>query len=222
MKGPHPKRALRERHRRADAGSRTQVLELLRRGPGTVRDFARSLGLTDNAVRFHLISLQQSGLARPAGMQPGKRRPHVLFELTERANRRFPNLYKNSLDQLLAELKERCSARTISTILRHAGDRLAKLATTPSRDWSAAARARQAAKLLVAAGGSITLERENGTFLLRGRTCPLGEVVAHHPEVCNLVENFLTRATGAVVGQRCEHGPKPQCRFQVHDRPANP
>ena len=218
MKASHAGRTPRQRIKRTDAGSRAQVLELLRRSQATVRELAGALGLTNNAVRFHLASLQRSGLARPAGMQQGKRRPHVLYELTERANKRFPNLYKNSLDELLAELKERCSGRVISTILRRTGGRLAKLAATPSRHWPAAKRARQAAKLLEAAGGSITVERNNGTFLLRGKTCPLSEVVAHHPEVCSMVENFLTRSTGALIEQRCDHGPKPQCRFQLQSR----
>ena len=196
-------------------GSRAELVQLLDRGVATVADLAKQLRLTRNAVRFHLASLQRAGLVRATGTRPGKRRAHATYELTEQADQRFPNAYKLSLQQLLTELKHRYSRRTVTAIVGGAGDRLANPALRKPHLTSLRSRAREAGRLIEAIGGSITLKSDHGTFLLRGEGCPLAAVVAHHPEVCNMVENFLARSTGASVKQQCHHGPNPQCQFQI-------
>src|SRR5918911_2480444 len=51
--------------------TRGQIVALLRRGTRTVEELAQALGLTDNAVRGHLATLERDGLARPAGVRRG-------------------------------------------------------------------------------------------------------------------------------------------------------
>jgi len=48
---------------RADP-TRDRLLALLREGAWTVDDLAEQLGVTDNAVRFHLDALERSGTVR--------------------------------------------------------------------------------------------------------------------------------------------------------------
>jgi predicted ArsR family transcriptional regulator len=196
-------------------GSRAEVVELLRRGVATVADLAKQLRLTPNAVRFHLASLQQAGLARATGTRQGKRRAHVTYTLTERANQRFPNAYKFSLRELLTELKHRYSRRTVTAILRGAGNRLAQRPPSKRSNASLGSRAREAARLIEAVGGSISIEPNHRVFFLRGDGCPLAGVVADHPEVCDMLETFLARSTGASVKQQCHHGLNPRCEFQI-------
>jgi len=196
-------------------GSRAELIDLLGRGVATVADLAKQLRLTRNAVRFHLASLQRAGLVRARGTRPGKRRAHATYELTEQVDQRFPNAYKLSLQQLLTELKHRYSPQTVTAILRGTGDRLAKRAPCEPHLTSLRTRAREAARLLEAIGASITIEFDHRTFLLRGEHCPLAAVVADHPEVCNMVETFLSRSTGASVRQQCHHGSNPRCQFQI-------
>lgn len=195
-------------------GSRAEVLHLLARGVGTVQELAKKLRLTRNAVRFHLSSLQRAGLARRAGVEQGKRRPHIFYEPTQEAKKRVPNAYKDSFNQLLAELKHRYARRTIIAILRSAGGRLARQ-PVPSKRLSLAQRSRRAAQLLQNLGASITVERQNGAFSLQSRGCPLAELVKDHPEVCEMVEHFLARSAGTPIRQICERGATPRCRFAV-------
>ena len=196
-------------------GSRAELIELLGRGVATVADLAKQLRLTRNAVRFHLDSLQRAGLVRATGTRPGKRRAHATYELTKQADQRFPNAYKHSLREILAELKHRYRSNTVIAILGSAGNRLAKGSSGGRKDMSVRNRAGQAKKLLEALGGSIAIESHGGVSLLRADGCPLAAVVAAHPEVCNMVETFLARSTGASVRQQCHHGPNPRCQFQI-------
>ena len=52
---------------RQDA-TRGRLLALLREGKWTVDDLARRLRLTDNAVRFHLATLESAGTVRKEGV----------------------------------------------------------------------------------------------------------------------------------------------------------
>ena len=57
--------------------TRGRLLALLREGAFTVDDLARRLGLTDNAVRFHLGSLEAAGAVHRHGVRkpPGAGKP---------------------------------------------------------------------------------------------------------------------------------------------------
>src|SRR3954470_6572716 len=67
--------------------TRGKILDLLRPKEQTVNDLAAALGLTDNAVRVHLLSLERDGLIHQAGTQPGFRRPHVTYALSAEQKR---------------------------------------------------------------------------------------------------------------------------------------
>src|ERR1044071_10389293 len=87
--------------------TRGRVVGLLRGRPGTVNELAEKLGLTDNAVRAHLLSLERDGLVRQSGVQRGARKPHFSYELTPEAERLFPKAYDALLNPLITTLKGR-------------------------------------------------------------------------------------------------------------------
>src|SRR4051812_49476701 len=64
-------------------GTRTRVLALLRESAWTVDDLAERLGVTDNAVRFHLDALERDGVARKEGLRRtgGGGPPAALYSL---------------------------------------------------------------------------------------------------------------------------------------------
>ena len=154
---------------RRATGSRTEVVELLRRGVCTVAEIAGRLHLTRNAVRFHLASLRRAGLVRTTGTRPGKRRAHATYELTEQADQRFPNAYKLSLQQLLAELKHRYSRRIFTAIVRSAGDRLAnrRCASRASPHCEAARAKREDSSKQLAVPSPLNPITEHSCFMER-------------------------------------------------------
>ena len=72
------------------SSTRGQVVALLRQGHSTVEELARALGLTDNAVRAHLASLERDGLVVQSGLRRGMRKPAYAYALTPDAERLFP------------------------------------------------------------------------------------------------------------------------------------
>jgi predicted ArsR family transcriptional regulator len=75
--------------RRILASTRGKILALLRNGSHSVNELAETLGLTDNAVRSHLTSLERDGLVQEAGTRPGIRKPHILYGPGKTVNQRI-------------------------------------------------------------------------------------------------------------------------------------
>lgn len=195
--------------------TRGQVLARLRRGPGTVEEMARGLGLTDNAIRAHLATLERDGLVRQAGTRrgPGAGKPAVVYELAPDAEARLSRAYVPVLTSLLEELTGRLPPEQTDALLLAAGRRLAT--AVPRRTGSLEDRVRDAAGLLNELGGDASVEADSSGLRIRGCGCPLSVAVARQPEACRAVQGLLSEVIGVPVVQCCEHGPRPRCCFTV-------
>ena len=72
-----------------------------------MNELAAALGLTDNAVRAHLLSLERDGLIHRAGTQAGFRKPHSIYALTADSGADF----SESLRACFSRSPAHCSGR---------------------------------------------------------------------------------------------------------------
>ena len=209
-------------NRRFFESSRGQIVALLRRGPKTVEELAQALGLTDNAIRSHLSTLERDGLARQDGVRrgPGAGKPATLYEIRAEAEPLFSRAYAPVLGALVDELAEQFPAERREELMRSVGQRLAaEVGRPPAGDLQA--RVEAAAALLDSLGGGAQVERKDGALVIRGcGGCPLSAATARRPEVCRAVEALLTEFVGAPVQECCDRGERPRCHFEVPDVPA--
>src|SRR6478672_1043060 len=105
--------------------TRGRIVALLRRASSTVDELARALGLTDNAVRAHIATLERDGLVEQRGIRRGASKPAYAYELTPAAEQLFPKAYEPILGQLLSVLAERLPPAEFEHLLRTIGHRLA-------------------------------------------------------------------------------------------------
>ena len=195
--------------------TRGRVVSLLRGKSGTVTELAEALGLTDNAVRAHLLSLERDGLVRQSGVQRGARKPHYAYELTDEAERLFPKAYDALLNQLITTLKGRLPPSAIEDVLREVGRSLAARHSSDGGSEDLEARLRNVLEILKAIGGTPGLEREDGKLVIRSGGCPLAAAVVEHPEVCELAEALVAEVVGLPVRESCDRSATPKCRFEV-------
>jgi predicted ArsR family transcriptional regulator len=207
-----------DRDERFFASTRGRIVLLLRRAARTVDELARPLGLTDNGIRAHLLSLERDGLVRQAGARRGERKPASLYELSPSAERLFPRAYGQVLRELLEVLGTNLSGETLARVLRQTGRRLATEYATA--DGTIDERVTAAANVLEQLGGVVEIERTDAAFVLRGRSCPLAVVVPGHPEACQLAESLLSELIGSPVHERCNRSGDPLCCFEVPLPPA--
>jgi predicted ArsR family transcriptional regulator len=200
--------------------TRGQVLGLLRRGIGTVEELSVQLGLTDNAVRAHLATLERDGLIERRGMQRGLRKPHFNYALTTEAEQLFPKAYSTLFNRLLAILKQRIPPEELETILGEVARSLAS-GNTPEENEPVERRAERALAALESMGGASALENEDDKLVIRSVTsCPFDITVSQHPEVCRLAEAFLSEVTGLKVKEHCLKGERPKCSFEIIENKA--
>jgi predicted ArsR family transcriptional regulator len=197
--------------------TRGRILALLRRSSQTVEELAARVGLTDNAVRSHLSTLERDGLVRQEGVRraegPGK--PATVYEIHPEAEPLFSKAYAPMLGALLDELAAQMTPERRVELLQAAGKRLAADAPRPPSDEPIEVRARAGAELLNLLGGDAQVEHQDGTVSIRGCGCPLSVATSERPEVCRAVESLLAEVLGVPVRETCDRGSRPRCCFQV-------
>lgn len=196
--------------------TRGQLITLLRRGPRTVDALAAELGLTPNAVRAHLVSLERDGLVRQGGSRRGHGagKPATLYELHPEAEALLSRAYAPVLRALLEELVESLPTAEVEGLLDRLGSRLAAdMAPAPAADHPA--RVEAAAEVLRSLGGLVEVDRSGALPVLRGFGCPLSVAVERRPEACRAVRALLSEVTAAEVRLCCEYGDRPRCCFEV-------
>ena len=197
--------------------TRGQIVALLRRSAHTVDELARTLGLTANAIRSHLSTLERDGLIQQAGVRrvSGAGKPAVLYEIHPEAEPLFSRAYAPVLGALLDELVAQLPEEKSDALMESVGRRLAAELGRPAAG-DLEARVRAGAALLDSLGGETQTDREDDALVIRGcGGCPLSATVSRRPELCRAVEALLSEFIGAPVRQNCEHGDRPRCRFEV-------
>ncbi len=204
--------------RRFFESTRGRIVTLLRRSGRPVEELARELGLTDNGVRAHLATLERDGIIRQRGSVrrvSGGGKPAYVYELTPEAEDLFSRAYEPVLLRLLDVLAERLGPEGSEALLRAAGRGLAEGWTTPSDDVRA--RLEAAVDVLNELGGLAELEERDGTFTIRGYSCPLAAATPDHPEVCRMAETLISELAGVPVREHCDREAKPRCCFRAAD-----
>jgi len=204
--------------RRFFESTRGRIVALMRGSTKTVNELAAELGLTDNAVRAHLVSLERDGLIKQSGVQPGTRKPHFAYQLTSEAENLFPRAYDTVLGQLIAVLKRRLTSRTLREVLRDLGRTLAGPEAAHKGPRDLKSRAEKGLAALEKIGGAARLEQRGDKFFIKSGNCPLAAAVSDHPEVCKVAESMLAEAAGAEVTERCNREGSPQCTFEISEK----
>jgi predicted ArsR family transcriptional regulator len=197
--------------------TRGRILTLLRQGPGSVDELARAMGLTDNAIRAHLTTLERDGLVRQSGVRraAGAGKPATIYEVHPEAEPLFSRAYAPVLEALVEELAAELPADQREALMRGVGRRLGAELGRRSKG-SLPQRVDAAAAVLDSWGAAVQVEPAEGALVIRGTGgCPLSGSTAHRAELCRAMEALLGQLVGVPVRECCERGERPRCRFEV-------
>ena len=194
--------------------TRGRVVLELRAGPKTVNELAAKLGLTDNAIRANLLSLERDRLVEQSGSVKGFRKPHFAYALTDEARHLFPKSYDSLLNVLLTELKTRLNPSALVDSLRSVGRRLGRREETTSDD-AVMSRFDEAVNKLEALGGAPRVVVQDDRVVIKSESCPFAESVGEHPEVCQVAEAMIEELVGAPVRETCDRTGSPKCCFEI-------
>ena len=209
-----------------DSSSRSQILGLLRRGERSVDELAKAVGVSDNAVRLHLATLERDGLIRASRLRReghvGK--PATVYAITAEGDDEFSRAYEPVLTSLLVTLAGRLTARELTDVLRDVGRQLAPSASRQSGarrdDGSLEELVHEAADLLRAIGGDAEVRKTEDGFVIQSFACPLSRSVDACPPLCGAIEELVAGVTGGKVRERCDRSGRPRCSFAITPRAA--
>jgi predicted ArsR family transcriptional regulator len=190
-----------------------QIMALLRRGPMTVDDLAEALGLSGNAVRPHLATLERDGLVERSELRRGTSKPARTYVLSAEAELLYSRAYVPVLTQLLHVLDEQLQPHEFDSLMRDVGRRLMADRLRPSGDLRQ--RAEAASALLNDLGGLARVEEHEDGLRIRGYGCPLAAATQRHPEACNAVESLLSEFAGIPVTKCCDREERLRCCFEI-------
>ncbi len=198
--------------------TRGRIVHLLRRARHTVDELASELGLTNNAVRAHLASLERDGMVRTDGVRrvPGAGKPATIYEIDPDLEPMLSRAYVPLLNALLGSLGASMSPDQLRLVMADVGHRLAA-GHHPLASDNFETRVRMAANVLAELGADATLEQTGDTITIRGCSCPVSAAVSERPEVCRALQTLLADLTGAKVEERCDRSERPRCCFELSE-----
>lgn len=188
-------------------------MTLLRQSALTANEIAARLGVTHNAIRGHLSTLQGEGLVREAGWQRGASRPAVMYEIVPEAEAIFSKAYIPFVAHLVRVLRERVQQGELDEIMHLVGRRLAS--EWPHLSGDLPHRVQAASALLEDLGALNEVEKLNGGYVIRGHGCLLAAAIHGRPEVCRAIESLLAELLEVPVRECCVRGERPRCCFEV-------
>lgn len=196
--------------------ARGRLISVMRAGPKSVDEIATQLELTGNAVRAQLAVLQRDGLVQPAGKRRGVTRPTQLYELTPALEQLLSRAYIPLLTQLVHLWAQKESPASFNSVMRQAGRGLAaELAPHPGRGPLGERMAAASTLLNRELGATTRVEKENGSYVIRGDGCPLSSLTGKHRGVCLAIESLVGEVVGGKVAECCDRDARPRCCFRA-------
>jgi predicted ArsR family transcriptional regulator len=199
--------------RGSSGGSRERIVKLLLKDRMTIDKLASELGITKNAVRAQIALLEREDMVEVQGEQKGTRRPAAVYGLRAGADTHFSRAYPIVLSGVVSTLADQLKPKQFEDVLRETGKRIADAA--PLLAGNARQRVDGAVRLLGTLGSIAEVSEEDGKFVIKGHGCPISKAVQADGRSCLAMESLLARLTGLAVQERCDHGERPGCRFEV-------
>ncbi|HTK37238.1 MAG TPA: hypothetical protein VL325_01985 [Pyrinomonadaceae bacterium] len=195
--------------------TRGQIVMRLRNGIRSVNDLASDLGLTDNAIRANLMTLERDHLVESAGTVKTVRRPYVVYRLTDEARHLFPKSYDSLFNRLLDAVKNRFSPASITGLMHEIGKNIGSGAAA-SADADLDEKIAKTLSALEELGGAAVVERDEGKIWIKSQSCPFADAVAEHPEVCRMAEAMVEEIVGLPVEEFCDRKHQAKCCFAIN------
>ncbi|SDC19127.1 Predicted transcriptional regulator, ArsR family [Paenibacillus sp. UNCCL117] len=174
-------------HQEPDVPTRKVIVTLLKtKGPQSVGELSRQLGITEMAVRRHLNTLERDSLIESKLVRQAMGRPTHLYSLAPAADDLFPKKYQHLTLDLLEELEAIAGQQQVDLLFERRKERLIGRYEDRMKGKPLADKVRELADIQHANGYMVNLETtENGVFLLQEHNCPISQVANQYTYACS-------------------------------------
>ncbi len=194
-------------------GTRSRIIELLRRRQYTVEQLGKELEVSETAIRAQLALLQRDGIVEAKGEIKIARRPSLTYGLSPGVGLQFSKAYHTVLGHLIDILALQMPKKEYTTVMRKLGRKLAN--ATPHPTGSLRDRVTNTAKVYESFGTLTNVEEDRDKFIILVHGCPFEEVVNGNAGICIAMETFMSTLIEVPVRQCCDRNERTSCRFKV-------
>lgn len=195
-----------------------QILEYIQRnGSAVIKELEQHLGVTTNAVRQHLQTLQAEGYIKRNAVHDGVGRPHHAYTATEQARELFACHCDDLALTLLEEVFALEGRERASVLLGRVSQRLAARYAPSVRSTILQDRVSELADVLHNQGilTDVTATDED-VIILKTYNCPYHELAQEHREICEMDESMMRQLLGSDVNlDSCIMDGHGSCSFVV-------
>lgn len=179
---------------------RRLLVALKKAQPLTVKELATQFGITPNALRRHLKTLENAGLVHYRAEVRGVGGPRFAYALSDAGEALFPRAYSGALADALEQVRAEQGAEGVVRVFRRQWSALADAAVPLMAGRPLGERAALLAELRTRQGymaESDELSAEES--VIREYNCAIRDIAARFPEVCVAEERFFAELLGASV-----------------------
>ena len=192
--------------RSVEGDTRRQImLMLLKHGPSTASELAGRLEMSAAGVRRHLDILVAEGLGevvdrRPPSATASRGRPAKAFRLTARGRSIFGHSYDQLAVDALETLRETGGDEAVRKLARKRITRIVEGVTPAGEDEESIQRtAGELADAFDRHGYAATVTRAGSGIQICQHHCPVANVAAEHPELCEAEHETISNLVGLHV-----------------------
>ena len=204
--------------------SREQILYLLKtRGAQSASTIAEILGITAVGARQHLHQLADDGLLQRFDRAEKVGRPTSFWELTDKAQQRFPDRHGDLTVKLIDNIREVFGEQGLDALIgQREKESLAEYQSALTRCHSLGARVKKLAELRDSEGYMAQAVREkSGVWLLLENHCPICAAARQCRGFCRSELEIFRQCLPEAEVERCEYlldGAR-RCAYRVSSKP---
>lgn len=207
--------------------TKENILAYLKRSGGASIDcLAKEFRLAKMTVRQHLAALERDHLVASHEERGRTGRPHLVYELTDGGQERFPRRYERlaelALDEVALLDADEIAGLTADEkkrlLLVKMAERVYREHEERVREKALPERVQIVTEILQEEGGFAEWSASEAGFEIADHNCVYRRVVASHPDLCDWHVSLLGRLLGKDVecAQFMSRGAD-SCRFMVRD-----
>ena len=209
--------------------TKEHILAFIKRSGGaSIDSLSREFGLAKMTVRQHLAALERDHLVASHEERGKTGRPHLVYQLTDGGQERFPRRYERLAELAIAEVAM-LDADEIAGLTADEKKRLllVKMAERVYREHEDRVREKELPErvqivtdILREEGGFAEWTARDNAYEIADHNCVYRRVVETHPDLCDWHVSLLGRLLGKDVecAQYMSRGAD-SCRFVVKDEP---
>lgn len=169
-----------------ECSTRKAILTMLKmQGPLSAGDMAKSLGITEMAVRRHLNTLERDNLIEAKISRQAVGRPSNLYSLTACADELFPKNYHLLTLDLLGALEAEAGEGSVDRLFEGRQQKLYNKHIPRLEGKEIPERVKEFADIQNTGGYMVELDKdEAGRFIFNEYNCPITQVANRYEHAC--------------------------------------